>query len=112
MKKVHIALIAVLSLMLLSGLMMLLYPVIEKMRTPDESPFNAIPGNTALIIKLNKAGNLLEEMNRSNLLWRELSRFPGINTVRGELMVVDSASRKTPASTKSCNVSISSSQSA
>lgn len=94
MKKLHIALIAVLSLVLLSGLMMLLYPVIEKMRTPDESPFNAIPGNTALIIKLNKAGNLLEEMNRSNLLWRELSRFPGINRVRGELMVVDSASRK------------------
>lgn len=94
MKKIHIALITLLTLALLTGVTLLLFPVFERMSTPEESPFNAVPGNTALIIKLNKAGNLLEEMNRSNLLWRELSRFPGINALREELMIVDSASRK------------------
>ncbi len=70
------------------------YTLYYKFQRPAESPFNAIPGNTALIIQLNKAGNLLEELNRSNLLWKALSRFPGINSVRNELNYVDSASMK------------------
>jgi hypothetical protein len=94
MKSARIVLITAGSIILLGGLFVLGYLFIGKFRTPAESPFKAIPGNTALIIKLNKAGNLLEEMNRSNLLWRELSRFPGISSVRNELHVVDSASRK------------------
>lgn len=70
------------------------YHLYRKIGPPSESPFNAIPGNTALIIKLNKAGNLLEELNRSNLLWKAISRLPGIDSVRKELQFVDSASRK------------------
>jgi len=78
----------------IAGFSWLGYILYNKFQRPSESPFNAIPGNTALIIQLNKAGNLLEELNRSNLLWRALSRFPGINTVKNELHYVDSASRK------------------
>ncbi len=70
------------------------YTIYNKFQRPAESPFNAIPGNTALIIQLNKAGNLLEELNRSNLLWKAMSRFPGINMVKNELHYVDSTSRK------------------
>jgi hypothetical protein len=82
------------GLVALTGFSWLGYTLYNKFQPPAESTFNAIPGNTALIIQLNKAGNLLEELNRSNLLWRALSRLPGINTVRNELQYVDSASRK------------------
>ncbi len=94
MKNIRLVLFIIGTLVALGGVIIFGYPLLEKFRTPAESPFKAIPGNTALIFKLNKAGNLLEELNRSNLLWRELSRFPGVSTVRGELQVVDSASRK------------------
>jgi hypothetical protein len=81
-------------LVALTGFSWLGYTIYNKFQRPSESPFNAIPGNTALIIQLNKAGNLLEELNRSNLLWKALARFPGINPVKNELHYVDSTSRK------------------
>ena len=60
----------------------------------DESPLNAVPDNTAMIIKINKPGNLWEELNRSNLVWKSLSRYPVIRSVRNELYLFDSISRK------------------
>jgi hypothetical protein len=94
MRNFRTILIVCAAVVALTGFSWLGYILYNKFQRPAESPFNAIPGNTALIIQLNKAGNLLEELNRSNLLWRSLSRFPGINPVRNELHYVDSASRK------------------
>jgi len=94
MRNIRIILIALVVLVAVSGFSWLGYTLYNKFQQPAESPFNAIPGNTALIIQLNKAGNLLEELNRSNLLWRALSRFPGINNIKNELNYVDSTSRK------------------
>lgn len=87
-------LIALAAIIALTAFSWLGYTLYNRFQRHSESPFNAIPGNTALIIQLNKAGNLLEELNRSNLLWKALSRFPGISKVRNELHYVDSASRK------------------
>ena len=61
---------------------------------PDESPLNAVPDNTALIIKINKPGNLWEELNRSNLIWKSLSYYPVIRSIRNDLHLFDSISRK------------------
>lgn len=82
------------AIMLLSGVSWLAYALFKKLSQPSESPFNAIPGNSAMIIQLNRAGNLLDELNRSNLLWKELARIPGINSVKTELHYVDSVSKK------------------
>ncbi len=94
MRNFRTILIAFAVVVAVTGFSWLGYILYNKIQRPAESPFNAIPGNTALIIQLNKAGNLLGELNRSNLLWRALSRFPGINSVKNELHYVDSASRK------------------
>jgi hypothetical protein len=94
MRKFRSILIVLAAVIAVTGFSWLGYTLYNKFQRPAESPFNAIPGNTALIIQLNKAGNLLEELNRSNLLWRALSRFPGINNVKNELHFVDSSSRK------------------
>ncbi|MEI6681881.1 MAG: DUF3352 domain-containing protein [Bacteroidota bacterium] len=94
MRNLRILLIAFVVVAAVTGITWLGYSLFQKFHRPAESPFNAIPGNTAMIIQLNKAGNLLEELNRSNLLWRALCRFPGINVVKNELQFVDSASRK------------------
>lgn len=84
----------VIAVILVASASWLGYKLYHRFNQPSESPFTAIPGNTALIIQLNKAGNLLEELNRSNLLWKALSRFPGIISVKNELRYVDSVSRK------------------
>jgi hypothetical protein len=94
MRNFRIILITLAVLVAATGFCWLGYTLYKQFHRPAESPLNAIPGNTALIIQLNKAGNLLEELNRSNLLWKALSRFPGINSVRNELNYVDSASQK------------------
>lgn len=94
MKKLRIFLVVLATLVALSGLFFLGYRLYIKMQRPAESPFNAIPENTALIIKLNKAGKLWEELNRSNLLWKELSRFPGISSIQNEIRQMDSVCRK------------------
>ncbi|MCX6306636.1 MAG: DUF3352 domain-containing protein [Bacteroidetes bacterium] len=94
MRNLRTILIVCGAVLAVTGFSWLGYTLYNKFQPPSESPFNAVPGNTALIIQLNKAGNLLEELNRSNLLWRALSRFPGINTVKNELHYVDSTSRK------------------
>ena len=94
MRNLRIILITLVVVVAATGFSWFGYSLFQKFHRPAESPFNAIPGNTALIIQLNKAGNLLEELNRSNLLWKALSRFPGINVVRNEIQFVDSSSRK------------------
>jgi len=94
MRNLRITLLLLAAAIAVTGFSWFGYNFYRKLHRPPESPFNAIPGNTALIIQLNKAGNLLEDLNRSNLLWRALTRFPGIKQVRDELHFVDSASRK------------------
>jgi hypothetical protein len=94
MKNIRSFLIILIVFVALTGFGWLGFILYNKFQRPAESPFNAVPGNTAIIIQLNKAGNLLEELNRSNLLWKALSRFPGINVVRNELHYVDSSSHK------------------
>lgn len=94
MKKVRITLYSLAAVLMIAGFSYAGYLIYQKLRRPAESPFNAIPENTALIIKLNKAGTLWEDLNRSNLLWKELTRFPGISAIRDEIQSLDSARRK------------------
>jgi len=71
-----------------------IYSLAEYSSQPAESPLNAVPDNTALIIKINKPGNLWEELNRSSLIWTSLSHYPVIRSIRNELHHFDSISRK------------------
>ena len=94
MKTVRIIFFSLAAILMLAGFSYAGYMLYQKLRRPAESPFNAIPENTALILKFNKAETLWEDFNRSNLLWKELTRFPGISAVRDEILVLDSARRK------------------
>jgi len=94
MKKVRIIFFSLAAILMIAGFSYVGYLLYQKLRRPAESPFNAIPDNTALILKFNKAETLWEDLNRSNLLWKELIRFPGISAVRDEIRVLDSARRK------------------
>lgn len=94
MKILRVALLVLVIVAALAGFFWLGYSLYNRYSHNSVSPFQAIPGNTALVIKLNKAGNLLSELNRSNLLWHTLTRFPGIGSIREELNYLDSASRK------------------
>ena len=71
-----------------------IYSLTDYSNQPDESPLNAVPDNTALIIKISKPGNLWEELNRSSLIWKSLSYYPVIRSLRNELHLFDSISRK------------------
>jgi hypothetical protein len=94
MKQVRIFLLTLAAIVIVAAATWLGYTLYVKFTRPVQSPFSAIPGNSALIIQLNRAGNLLEELNRSNLLWKAMSYFPGISAIKNELRYVDSASRK------------------
>jgi len=94
MRRVRLALVYSILILVISGLSYMGYILYLKLRRPAESPFNAIPENTALIIKLNRASSLWEDINRTNLLWKQLTRFPGISAIRDEIEMLDSASRK------------------
>lgn len=93
MKKLRISLLIIAASAALTGILWLAISLYSRIGTPSESPFNAIPGNTAMIIKLNKASTLIEELDRSNLLWKAISRFPGVNAVKKELHFIDSLFR-------------------
>ncbi len=80
--------------LLLASLAWGIYSLARYASQPAESPLNAVPDNTALIIKINKPGNLWEELNRSNLIWTSLSHYPVIRQIRNELHLFDSISRK------------------
>ena len=71
-----------------------IYNLVRLTGQPEESPLNAIPDNTALIIKINKPGNLWEELNRSSLIWKSLSHYPVIRSIKNELHLFDSISRR------------------
>ncbi|MCX6286551.1 MAG: hypothetical protein NTY96_05505 [Bacteroidetes bacterium] len=79
---------------LLAALFWGIYSLAEYSVQPDESPLNAVPDNTAFIIKINKPGNLWEELNRSNLIWKSLSHYPVIRSIKNELHLFDSISRR------------------
>ncbi|MCX6281760.1 MAG: hypothetical protein NTU51_07345 [Bacteroidetes bacterium] len=85
-----IAAAAMLTVLLIWGI----FRFIENTTQTDESPLNAVPDNTAFIIKINKPGNLWEELNRSNLIWKSLSRYPVIRSIKNELHLFDSISRR------------------
>jgi hypothetical protein len=94
MRNIRLFLIGLAIVTILAGGIGLAFRLYKRFNAHTESPFNAIPGNTAIIIQLNQAGNLLADLNRSNLIWKSASRYPGIITVRNELRYLDSASRK------------------
>lgn len=82
--------VALLALLLAWGI----YNLARYGNQPDESPLNAIPDNTALIIKINKPGNLWEELKRSSLIWKSISYYPVIRSIRNDMNLFDSISRK------------------
>ena len=94
MKNPKTWLLALGAVVLVTVLIWGIYLLAQYTRHTDESPLNAVPDNTALIIKINRPGNLWEELNRSNLIWNSLSRYPVIRSIRNELYLFDSISRK------------------
>jgi hypothetical protein len=90
-RKILLPAVLVIAGVLLASLLLFLS---VRLSEGDETPLNAVPDNTALILKINRPGSFWEELNRSNQIWNSLSYYPGIRDVRSELFMFDSISRK------------------
>jgi|GEM_PF-370369 len=91
----RILLIAI-AVMLASGILYLAYLLYQSLQTPARDPVQAIPDRTALIIRINRPLELLEELTRTNLIWKELLKYPGVKPIQEQLLLIDSMSRGNP----------------
>jgi hypothetical protein len=83
-----------LLLLLIIGLSLLAWWLYSRIQAPAESPVNAIPDNTAIIIKINRPVHLWNVVNKENLMWRQIIRFPGMTGLNRELILLDSMFRQ------------------
>ena len=90
MKHFRIAFIILSVIILLSGITYLSWVFYLRLQKPVKSPLQAIPENTALIIKLNKPTVLWEDMYRGNLIWKEISSIPYIASLNAQIHKIDS----------------------
>ena len=58
-----------------------------------KDPVQAIPDKTALIINVNKPLELLGELSRNNLIWKDLMKYPGIRPIQDQILLLDSVTR-------------------
>ena len=94
MRVVKLSSIILLAIFLALGIPYLgLCPLPEDCTAPKNLPLSAVPDKSAFIIKINHPLDLFGELNRSNLVWKELSTYPGISAVKDELRMLDSVSR-------------------
>lgn len=94
MKKIRWYIWVSLTLVMLSGLLFLGWIIFSRMQQPQESPLNAIPGNTAIILKVNRPINLWNTLHQNNRMWQHFAGFPGMNSLNTELTRLDSMARK------------------
>jgi hypothetical protein len=94
MRFFKVSLILTLSILVLSGIGYTGYLIYLQFQKPSESPIKAISENTVLVIKVHNPAGLIEELPRSNLIWKDLMTFPIFHTLRSEVDFLDSAIRK------------------
>lgn len=78
------------------GIPYLGYLLYRSLEHPAKDPVQAIPDRTALIIHVNNPLELLGELTRNNLIWKEFFSYPGIRPIQEQLVLVDSMSRWSP----------------
>ena len=90
MKPFRSAFIILLIIFLLGGICYLGWILFLRFQKPTKSPLQAIPENTALIIKLNKPAVLWEDMYHGNMIWKEISSIPYIASLNEQVHLIDS----------------------
>ncbi len=80
-------------LALAGGIPYLGYLLYTSLDRPVRDPVQAIPDKTALIVKVNKPLELLGELTRNNLIWKDLMKYPGIRPVQDQILLIDSMTR-------------------
>jgi len=94
MRFFKVALLLTLSLLILSGITYLGYLLFQQINKQSESPVKAISENTVLVIKVHKPAGLSQELQQSNLIWKDVMAFPFMQPFRSELSFLDSAIHK------------------
>lgn len=89
-----IVIFVLIGLVILSGISFFGYQFYQKLHAPVESPFKAIPQNSALIIKLNKPSHLWTQTKQTNQLWADLFSVPYLASLRNQIDFLDSAIQK------------------
>ncbi len=90
MKAFRLASIILLSVVLLTGVPYFGYILYQKISKPSSQPLDAVPEKAALVIRINNPATLYEDLDKSNLIWKEISSYPGISTLRDDLRRLDS----------------------
>jgi hypothetical protein len=94
MKFLTTLIIILIGLVILAGISFFGYQFYQKLHAPAESPFKAIPQNSALIIKLNKPSLLWSQTKQTNELWKDLFSVPYLSALKHQINILDSAIHK------------------
>ena len=94
MKFLTTLIIILIGLVILAGISFFGFQFYQKLHAPAESPFKAIPQNSALIIKLNKPSLLWSQTKQTNKLWKDLFSVPYLSSLKHQINVLDSAIHK------------------
>lgn len=84
MKYLRISLLIMGSTAVVGLFIWLGFSLFGKYRTPVSSPLNAIPANTAVVIQLNNAGEVLEKFHDPNTMLGTLGNLPLFNGIHSE----------------------------
>jgi hypothetical protein len=77
-------------LLLLAGMGYLSWILYHKLQVTAESPLNAISENTAMIIQINKPSEISHDLFKENLIWKELTAIPSLESLGSDLGYIDS----------------------
>ena len=94
MKQIRFSAIIVPALILIAGIAYLGWWLFPKFQQTTESPYKAIPPDAALIIRINNPANVIDDLEHSNVLWKELSNLPGVLAFRDKVHLLDSLVKK------------------
>jgi hypothetical protein len=94
MKFLTTIIFVLIGLVILSGIAFFGYQFYQKLHAPVESPFKAVPQNSALIIKLNKPSHLWNETKQTNQLWNDLFSVPYLGSLKNQISFLDSLVQK------------------
>src|ERR1035437_1940639 len=97
MKQIRFSVIIVPALILIAAVAWFGWWLFPRLQQVSESPYKAIPPDAALIIRINNPIGFVDDLERSNLLWKEVSNLPGILDFREKVHVMDSMIRKNDA---------------
>ena len=93
MKAFRLTSIILLCIILLTGVPFLGYILYQKFSKPSSQPLDAVPEKAAFVIRINNPVSLFEDLDRSNLIWKEIVTWPGVDRLRNDLRVLDSLSQ-------------------